>query len=118
MTNLQTNNLTNSTQDSAILDVNIEQFIPLITPKKLREDVPISEKARQTVLTGRQTIQNILDGTDKRLLIVVGPCSIHDPKSALEYVAPPQVGKGLSMTQIWMIALILKKVCTPLVSCY
>ncbi len=73
------------THNPDIDDVNIEQFIPLMTPKALKTDLPLSEKARQTVLQGRNTIQNILDGKDKRLLIVVGPCSIHDPKSALEY---------------------------------
>ncbi len=76
---------TTLTHNPDIDDVNIEKFIPLMTPKALKTDLPLSEKARQTVLQGRNTIQNILDGKDKRLLIVVGPCSIHDPKSALEY---------------------------------
>ncbi len=73
------------THNPDIDDVNIEKFIPLMTPKALKTDLPLSESARKTVLNGRQTIQDILDGKDKRLLIVVGPCSIHDPKSAIEY---------------------------------
>ncbi len=77
---------TNSTTHTAdIDDVNIEKFIPLITPASLKAEYPLSDAAYNTVLTGRTTIQNILDGTDKRLLVVVGPCSIHDVKAAHEY---------------------------------
>ena len=73
------------THTKDIDDVNIEKFIPLLTPAELKSEFPLSEKAMQTVKTGRTTIQNILDGKDNRLLIVVGPCSIHDIKSANEY---------------------------------
>lgn len=66
-------------------DVNIEKFIPLITPNTLKSQYPLSDTAHQTVLNGRKTIQNILDGTDKRILVVVGPCSIHDVTAAHEY---------------------------------
>ena len=73
------------TQHKEIDDVNIEKFIPLITPNCLKSELPLSELAYHTVLNGRKTIQNILDGIDKRILIVVGPCSIHDPVAAHEY---------------------------------
>ena len=66
-------------------DVNIEKFIPLITPKALKTKYPLSQQAYQTVLQGRSVVQNILDGKDKRILVVVGPCSIHDTKAAHEY---------------------------------
>lgn len=66
-------------------DVNIDKFIPLITPKQLKSEFPLSDAAYHTVKDGRQTIQNILDGKDNRLLVVVGPCSIHDVKAANEY---------------------------------
>ena len=62
------------TQHKEIDDVNIEKFIPLITPNCLKSELPLSELAYHTVLNGRKTIQNILDGIDKRILIVVGPC--------------------------------------------
>ena len=76
----------NSTTHTAdIDDVNIEKFIPLITPASLKAEYPLSPAAYDTVLKGRTTIQNILDGTDKRLLVVVGPCSIHDVEAAHEY---------------------------------
>lgn len=74
-----------ATHNADIDDVNIEQFIPLVTPAELKTEYPLSEQAYQTVLEGRQTIQNILDGKDKRLFVVVGPCSIHDIKAAHEY---------------------------------
>ncbi|MYL24498.1 3-deoxy-7-phosphoheptulonate synthase [Vreelandella massiliensis] len=57
----------------------------LITPDALKKAVPLTEKAEQSVIEGRQTIQNILDGKDPRLLVVVGPCSIHDVDAAMDY---------------------------------
>ena len=73
------------THNADIDDVNIEKFIPLMTPAQLKTELPLTDKAHKTVLEGRQTIQNILDGKDNRLLIVVGPCSIHDVEAAHEY---------------------------------
>ncbi|MGM1003363.1 3-deoxy-7-phosphoheptulonate synthase [Acinetobacter haemolyticus] len=66
-------------------DVNIKSIQTLITPAELKSDLPLSEVASQTVLQGRNTVRNILDGNDKRLFVVIGPCSIHDPKAAHEY---------------------------------
>lgn len=73
------------THNADIDDVNIDQIIPLLTPDELKSEFPLSDAARTTVLNGRKTIQNILDGTDKRIFVVVGPCSIHDVKAAHEY---------------------------------
>lgn len=73
------------THNPDIDDVNIEKFIPLVTPSALKTEFPLSDAASKTVLEGRQAIQNILDGIDKRILVVVGPCSIHDVKAAHEY---------------------------------
>lgn len=73
------------THNKDIDDVNIEQFIPLITPSELKQQLPLSDRALQVVLQGRKDIQNILDGKDKRILVVVGPCSIHDTTAAHEY---------------------------------
>ncbi|MFM6958581.1 MAG: 3-deoxy-7-phosphoheptulonate synthase [Acinetobacter sp.] len=66
-------------------DVNIKSIQTLITPAELKADLPLSETASQTVLQGRATVRNILDGNDKRLFVVIGPCSIHDVKAANEY---------------------------------
>ena len=71
--------------DTRVDDLNIESITPLITPEALKAKLPITEAAARSVIEGRQTIKNILDGKDKRLFIVVGPCSIHDPEAALEY---------------------------------
>ena len=76
---------TSVTHNADIDDVNIEKFIPLITPAELKSELPLSDDAYKTVLNGRQTIQNILDGKDKRLFVVIGPCSIHDIEAAHEY---------------------------------
>ncbi len=70
---------------SDIDDVNIHSMIPLVTPAELKAELPLTETAYQTVLHGRETIRNILDGKDKRLFVVIGPCSIHDPAAAHEY---------------------------------
>ena len=66
-------------------DVNVKEFTPLISPADLKEELPITEKAARTVISGRQTIQDIIGRKDPRLLVITGPCSIHDEKAALEY---------------------------------
>jgi 3-deoxy-7-phosphoheptulonate synthase len=68
------------TDDLRIRD--IEQVAP---PKVLHEEYPITEAAAETVFQTRRQIQHILHGEDDRLLVVVGPCSVHDPEAALEY---------------------------------
>lgn len=66
-------------------DLRIDQLKPLIPPAILMEELPISEAASHTVAAGRRTLDAILAGEDDRLVVVVGPCSIHDPEAALEY---------------------------------
>jgi len=75
----------NSVSKPDIDDVNIKSIQTLVTPAELKSELPLSDVASQTVLKGRETIRNILDGSDKRLFVVIGPCSIHDPKAAHEY---------------------------------
>ncbi|WP_294105092.1 3-deoxy-7-phosphoheptulonate synthase [Thiolapillus sp.] len=57
----------------------------ILSPAALREKLPLSDVARETVASGRQAVKAVLDGRDSRLLVVVGPCSIHDPEATLEY---------------------------------
>jgi len=57
----------------------------VLPPAKLHEELPISDAASETVFNARQQTQNILQGKDDRLVIIVGPCSIHDPIAAREY---------------------------------
>ncbi|GAA5134056.1 3-deoxy-7-phosphoheptulonate synthase [Alloalcanivorax gelatiniphagus] len=66
-------------------DLNIESQDVLITPRALKEKLPLSDAAADTVYRGRQQIRDILDRKDPRLFVVIGPCSIHDPKAAMEY---------------------------------
>src|SRR5262245_26933688 len=54
-------------------------------PRVLKSDLPVTERANRTVVQGRATVQNVLARRDSRLLVVIGPCSIHDPKGAMEY---------------------------------
>lgn len=57
----------------------------LLTPRELIAAHPLTDAARDTVINGRRIVENILDRKDPRILLVVGPCSIHDPAAALEY---------------------------------
>ncbi|MCL4136950.1 UNVERIFIED_CONTAM: hypothetical protein GTU68_006111 [Idotea baltica] len=66
-------------------NINIVSRNVLPTPEEVISKFPISDQSAETVLTARKSIENILDGKDSRVFIVVGPCSIHDEKLALEY---------------------------------
>ncbi len=66
-------------------DVRINKIKDLLPPIALLERFPASEKATKSVFNGRQAIADILANRNDRLLVVIGPCSIHDPKAALEY---------------------------------
>jgi 3-deoxy-7-phosphoheptulonate synthase len=68
-------------------DLRIKRYDPLTAPRILKNEIPISAGARDTVISGRETIKSILRKEDRRLLVIVGPCSIHDEKAALEYAA-------------------------------
>ena len=66
-------------------DLRIRDTRPLIAPGILMEEFPLSPRAMTFVARSRRTIESILDGEDRRLLVVVGPCSIHDPVAAVDY---------------------------------
>jgi 3-deoxy-7-phosphoheptulonate synthase len=66
-------------------DLRIKAMKELLSPEQLLNEFPISDKAADTVYTARSGIQKILRGEDDRLLVITGPCSIHDTKAALEY---------------------------------
>lgn len=63
----------------------IDHLTLLIPPQEMRKSLPLSEKSYQTVQKGRAEVEAILDGQDERFLLIIGPCSIHDPVSALDY---------------------------------
>lgn len=66
-------------------NIRIESQVPLITPRELKSRIPLSEAHAQTVSNGRAEIDAVLSGSDDRLLVIVGPCSIHDPAAARDY---------------------------------
>ena len=66
-------------------DVRIEKLDPLISPAVLSYYLPLSEKASEVVSSARQGAEKIMNGKDDRVLVVVGPCSIHDTKAAIDY---------------------------------
>jgi len=66
-------------------NLNIEAHEVLVTPEQLKAKLPVSEEVRENVQAARDTVHNILARKDKRLLVVVGPCSIHDVVAAKEY---------------------------------
>ncbi|MBS0412626.1 MAG: 3-deoxy-7-phosphoheptulonate synthase, partial [Proteobacteria bacterium] len=66
-------------------DLRIRTMTPLRPPAELIEDLPLSHRAGETVTAARAAVQSILHGRDDRLVVVIGPCSIHDPKAAMDY---------------------------------
>jgi len=66
-------------------DVHVKGFMPLISPDALKQEIPMTPPATDTVVAGRRVIQDIIRGKDPRLLVITGPCSIHDETAALEY---------------------------------
>jgi 3-deoxy-7-phosphoheptulonate synthase len=66
-------------------DVRIKDLRPLLPPAILMEEIPVGPEACRVVEQGRREVAAILNGQDERLLVVVGPCSIHDPVAGLEY---------------------------------
>ena len=68
-----------------LINVNIKQLDPLITPDKIREVRPVSQVAHDVVSKARDEVKALLAGEDKRFLVIAGPCSIHDPEAAVDY---------------------------------
>jgi 3-deoxy-7-phosphoheptulonate synthase len=68
-------------------DLRIRSQHPLLTPALVLQELPASEKATEVVTTARKDAAKVISGQDDRLLVIVGPWSVHDPKAALEYAA-------------------------------
>src|SRR5688572_21429145 len=66
-------------------DLNVRDFAPLISPRQMKAETAMSETANRTVAEGRDAVKRVLDGVDSRLLVIAGPCSIHDPQAGIEY---------------------------------
>ena len=66
-------------------NINISDHEVLITPDSLKSDMPVSAAVTEQINESREIVRNIISKKDKRLLVVVGPCSIHDPNAAIDY---------------------------------
>ena len=70
---------------SRIVNRRVVEIEPLPTPAQVLADMPLSEMAQRVVVESRDAIRGVLHGRDDRLLVIVGPCSVHDPRAALDY---------------------------------
>ncbi|MET0081065.1 MAG: 3-deoxy-7-phosphoheptulonate synthase, partial [Candidatus Thiodiazotropha lotti] len=68
-------------------DLRIKAIKELNPPAQIHQELPITEKASNTVFEARREIHQILHGEDDRLLVIIGPCSVHDPEAALDYAS-------------------------------
>ncbi|CAN6662310.1 phospho-2-dehydro-3-deoxyheptonate aldolase, phenylalanine-inhibited [Trichomonascus vanleenenianus] len=66
-------------------DWRIRGYDPLTAPDLLQHEIPLTEKSKANIIQGRNAAVDILEGKDDRLMVVIGPCSIHDPKAAEDY---------------------------------
>jgi len=77
--------MTYSIKTTTTSDIRIKTIRPLISPAVLNDEYPLNDKTSAFIASSRKTISNLIKNKDKRLLVVVGPCSIHDPDAALDY---------------------------------
>jgi 3-deoxy-7-phosphoheptulonate synthase len=70
---------------SRVSDTRIVGYEPLLSPAALLDELPLTDAEAQTVERTRADVRAVLDGEDDRLLVITGPCSVHDPRAALEY---------------------------------
>lgn len=75
----------------------------LMTPQQLKQQQPLSSELAAQVQQQRQTIEKILKGQDSRLLVITGPCSIHDPKAVFEYAEKLRKLQAQVEKQIYLV---------------
>jgi 3-deoxy-7-phosphoheptulonate synthase len=91
-------------------DLNVVALDVMPTPDEIKAKLPLTEKAAETVVSGRRTIEAILDGRDHRLFAVVGPCSIHDPIAGLDYARRlKQLADEVSSTMFMVMRVYFEK---------
>jgi 3-deoxy-7-phosphoheptulonate synthase len=69
----------------AVDNVNVVGLDPMPTPEEIKRGAPLTAQVTETVTQGRAALERILERADPRVFVVVGPCSVHDPKAAFEY---------------------------------
>ena len=80
--------------NNSTLDLRIESIVGIQSPRSLLDELPLSAEAADAITASRKRISNILHGHDNRLLVVVGPCSIHDIDAATDYAEKLNVPKN------------------------
>ena len=85
-------------QDTRVLSID-----PLIAPRELKEQLPVDEAIVATVVEARETIRKIIKGADRRMLCIVGPCSIHDPECALDFAGRLRKLKDAIAGQLYVV---------------
>src|ERR1700742_4003214 len=68
-----------------VREQRIAKVVELTPPGNVLAELPLGEARTKAVIRGRQEVVDVLHGRDPRLMVVVGPCSVHDPKAALDY---------------------------------
>ncbi len=76
---------TGTSLSDSVRDQRIARLVPLVSPRQLIEELPLTEAHAATLVRGRSEVQRILAGEDDRLLVIVGPCSVHDVTATFEY---------------------------------
>jgi 3-deoxy-7-phosphoheptulonate synthase len=71
--------------DTRISDTRISYIEPLLSPDNIREYYPVNEYQKNVVINTRSEIEQVLDGKSNKLILIMGPCSIHDPSAAIDY---------------------------------
>jgi len=84
-------------------DTRIAGYDPLLAPAALLDELPLSDEATATVEQSRAEVRAVLDGTDDRLLVIAGPCSVHDPKAALEYAGLLKAARDASRDDLLVV---------------
>ena len=77
------------TRDS-VRDRRIKRVVELVPPATLLDELPLGDERAAAVVRGREEVAAVLDRDDDRLLVVAGPCSVHDPEAALDYAQSPR----------------------------
>ena len=84
-------------------DLRIKEIKELLSPDQIRREFPLTEKAAQTTFDARRAIHRILHGADDRLLVIVGPCSIHDPEAAIDYAGKLKLEKDRHESELLIV---------------
>ena len=85
-----------------VRDQRIERIVELVSPATLLAELPLGEEREQAVVRGRGEVGDVLDAADDRLMVVVGPCSVHDVEAALDYAGRLAAGRrAATPTTCW-----------------